>query len=287
MIVVKLMGGLGNQMFQYAAGRALSVKHAVPLFLDENFLNKDPKGAYVQRSPELHQLKIKANVADRLTLKNFERDGFWDKLFQKKSSAPDVLFEGDGLNSDFFKVGSHVYLNGFWQSESYFGSCRDLLLREFQPNYNLSEIAGEFLEKIKSKNSVSLHVRRGDYVSHAGANKFHGVMGSDYYSKAIDLMQQKAGTCHFFIFSDDINWCKQNFSQLGEVTFVDINGKYSSVDLFLMKVCKHHIIANSSYSWWGSWLCENPDNITVAPATWLLDKNVSTEKLYCKNWIKI
>ncbi len=287
MIVVKLMGGLGNQMFQYAAGRALSLKHHVPLLCDEEFLNRNPKGAYTQRRPELHQVKIKAETASRNILKNFQQDNFWDKIFRRKDAEPDVLIEGQAVNSRFFTVGKQVYLNGFWQSEEYFANYRPALLHEFQPAYDLDETAKKYLHQIRNCNAVSIHVRRGDYVQHPGANQFHGLIGMQYYTKAIEHVRHLKESCHFFIFSDDLPWCKQNFNFLDKITFVESNSDFSFTDMYLMKHCRHHIIANSSYSWWGAWLCEEPGNITVAPGQWLMDKNLSTEKIYCKNWIRI
>jgi hypothetical protein len=287
MITVKLMGGLGNQMFQYAAGRALSVKHGVPLLLDESFLNQEPDGNYTKRNPELFQLQIKAEKAENAALKRLKQGGLFNRFFTARGGRPKILTEGNGLNQEFFSLGSHAYLDGYWQSEEYFKNIRNILVDEFRPTYALERETSNYIALVQVPDSVSVHVRRGDYVSLEHANKFHGVLGIDYYTEAMNLMKRKAGNCHFFIFSDDTTWCRQNFGRFEDVTIVENPSKFSSSDLMLMKRCNHHIIANSSYSWWGAWLSESGGSITIAPSKWLNATDVSIEKFYCKNWIRI
>lgn len=283
MIVVKLMGGLGNQMFQYAAGRALAIKHNVPLYVDESFLKADPNGAYTQRKPELAQLKTKLRTAGSSELATFDGRNFFDLLLMREKSVKNVLAEGDGFNTEFFNVQPPVYLDGFWQSEAYFKAIRDVLLEEFSPVGESGTKAQEYLSLIKQAHSVSIHVRRGDYISNAAAAGFHGFPGLGYYRKATELIQTQVKDCVFFVFSDDLAWCRENLNWPGKFVFVDTKSELAATDLCLMKSCRHNIIANSSYSWWGAWLNQHPDKKVIAPRNWFATSR-SSDHIYGYNW---
>lgn len=285
MIVVKLMGGLGNQMFQYAAGKALSIKHDVPLFIDESFLLEDPRGAYTKRRLELGQLEVTIKRGDVKLLQEFKKRTLFQKFFRLQN--PNVFNEGGSYNPLFFSAGKTVYLNGYWQSELYFQSIREVLQKEFTPRYNFSPANKQYLDKVERCVSVAVHVRRGDYVRLKSAANFHGVTDMAYYRKAINYFENNHAGCRFFIFSDDLPWCRENFARFKNIIFVDTDQEFSSTDLFIMKKCRHNIICNSSYSWWSAWLNENPDKVVIAPKNWFSGPASDQEAIYCQSWLKI
>jgi hypothetical protein len=141
---------------------------------------------------------------------------------------------------------------------------------------------------ITAANAVSVHVRRGDYISNPSAQHFHGTCGLDYYKKAVELILSKVNDPHFFIFSDDVKWVADNFMKEIRATIVDINDGSSAVkDMQLMSACKHHIIANSSFSWWGAWLGSNADKIVIGPRQWFADAAVDTGSVLPDSWYKL
>jgi hypothetical protein len=288
MIIVKLIGGLGNQMFQYAAGKALAVKNSTELFCDHSFLMEDPGESYTRRLPELGQLNVSCPEAPADLTDKFFNETFFAKLFYRKKDRYEIFNEhGPRFDPEFFSLGKNAYLNGFWQSEKYFHSIREVLLKEFTPAYEFSDSQKKILAQINATNSVSIHVRRGDYIHLPGAHEFHGVCSLSYYKEAIRLIREKNNNAEFFVFSDDMDWCKDNFGDISPLTFVEGNSKFSSTDLLLMSNCRHNIIANSSYSWWGAWLNRHEDKSVIAPVNWYQKSGIDTSDLYCKGWIRI
>lgn len=271
MIISKLIGGLGNQMFQYAAGKSLSVKHKVPLLLDCSGLEADPKGAYTKRNFELEAFKINASKASEKELAEFIPSGnrFITKLKQKfPVPFSRIIFNEHShkFHNQFFSLPSDTYINGFWQNEKYFKDIRDILLSEFELKERLLAPHNTFITKITSSESIGVHVRRGDYVNSESANSFHGLCDLNYYNNAFEILKSKNYALNFFVFSDDISWCKENFSG-NNFYFVETNS-HPAVDLILMSRCSHQVIANSSFSWWAAWLNKNKTKTVVAPEFW-------------------
>jgi len=294
MIVVKLIGGLGNQLFQYAAGRSLSTYHKTELFLDPSHLKLISNGAYTQRNFEIDNLNITAQTADETVLNNFNFEQNKTLIKLKKLSPrlfSNMIFNEHQFNfhPEFFKLPKDTYLNGYWQSEKYFNAVRDKLLSEITLKEPLSSFASGLYKRISEPNSVSLHVRRGDFVSLKSANQFHGYLELDYYKAAVEQIKSKIPDPVFFIFSDDIEWCKTNLSFLENKEYIEgkNNGISTQEELILMSNCKHNIIANSSFSWWGAWLNKNKDKIVMAPMNWFADKKINTNDLIPSTWIKI
>jgi hypothetical protein len=180
-----------------------------------------------------------------------------------------------------------VYLDGYWQSDLYFKDIRNILLSELQPIAKPGKENQALLEKMEEENSVALHIRRGDYLSNPLAAKHHGVCPLHYYQEAIQIIVSKVQNPHFYVFSDDLEWAKKNLDLQFPVIFVGNNkGDQAFQDLRLISNCKHQIIANSSFSWWGAWLNLNPDRIVIAPKKWfLVDKDTST--LFPSDWLII
>lgn len=292
MIVVKLIGGLGNQMFQYAAGKALAMHHNTELYLDVSGLLGSPNDACTPRKFELGAFHIRAEIAGQAQLSQFDAEEsvwvrkyksmfpFWFKQVRLNESQ-------SGFYSRFFKLPANTYLNGYWQTENYFLQNRQGLLADFTLK-KTSEGYNQILEQINSCNSVSLHVRRGDYVTLAVANEFHGVLPLRYYKDAMSYLNTIQKQLVYFVFSDDIPWCRKNLNFLTEVRYVDggQSGLLPQEELVLMSRCKHHIIANSSFSWWGAWLNRQHDTTVIAPVKWF-NKLQQPKDLIPKRWIRL
>ena len=293
MIVVKLMGGLGNQVFQYATGRTLALKHQAELKLDLSFLNSDPKNIYTKRELELHVFNVSADIASSKELEPFYKRTLFQRIVTKIFSIfPSKYFIGNpkGFEYDvaFESYPNNSYLNGYWQSEKYFNSIREILLKDLVIKKEMSEQCKLTKDLILNSNSVSLHIRRGDYLSDKNANEFHGTLPLDYYYKAMAHLNVLYKDLKVFIFSDDMDWVKANLKLTNECVYVDFNtGENSVFDMYLMSQCKHNIIANSSFSWWGAWLNQNSQKTVIAPEKWFADKNLNTKDLIPNSWLKM
>lgn len=291
MIIVKLIGGLGNQMFQYAAGRALAHKYKTELKLDiRDFKN------YTLRSYDLNHFGIIENFATSSDLSRvlLHSEGLATKIFKQiinniRHSKPiKYIKEGEyDFQQNILKLSDNVYLDGYWQSEKYFQEIESTIRKEFSFLNPLTPTSQDFMEKIKASESVSLHVRRGDYVSDPKTNSVHGVCGIEYYCSAIDIIIKNVENPCFFVFSDDPEWAYSNIKPEFPTTYVRYND-YSRdyEDMCLMSMCKHNIIANSSFSWWGAWLNGNPEKTVIAPKKWFNSKDLNTRDLLPDKWHK-
>jgi hypothetical protein len=294
MIIVKLMGGLGNQMFQYAAGRALSISHNVPLKLDLDFLlDRSPRENFTYRNFELCNFNINADIASREELRYFtKRNKFINLINHKIFGKPKITFKylpTFPYDDGFLLLPDNTYLEGFWQSEKYFKDIRPLILEELKITHPPEQHNALLLKNIKQQNSVSIHIRRGDYISNKVINNYHGICDLTYYIRVIKLVTQRIDNPVFYFFSDDMVWVKENFSDL-KYSFVFVNhniGSASYEDIRLMSNCKYNIIANSSFSWWGAWLNRNPEKLVIAPNKWFSKGDLDTKDLIPKEWIKI
>jgi hypothetical protein len=290
MIVSRLLGGLGNQMFQYAAGRALSLRHQTNLKLDLTALQADAKGKYTQRHYELQAFDTIIEIADRKDVALFAKSQGKiakqiRKLFPSLYSSYYAIEKGNLYHQDFEQYPKDTYLEGYWQSELYFKPYSDIIRRDFQFKSEIISTCSEWSKLMNQCNSVSLHIRRGDYVSNANALAFHGICSLDYYENAIRIISEKESNLTLFIFSDDLEWCKNNLKFDLSTHFVATDNAYQ--DLHLMTQCRHNVIANSSFSWWGAWLNRNPNKIVIAPNAWFNDTSVNTSDVIPKTWIKI
>jgi hypothetical protein len=291
MIVAKLIGGLGNQLFQYAAGRALAVHHGTDLLLDTSFLEQDPKGGYTKRNFELDAFNINARIASSNNLQQFPLNG--GRMQTKLKSLFPGLFNTLVFNESqqafdprFLKLPENTYLNGYWQDQRYFLPIREQLLKELALKDAPSEQYNLLLKKINDSNSVSIHVRRGDYVSLPAAGNFHGLADLDYYRHAVEQLEKEHKDLHYFIFSDDLAWCEQHLNFLKDVTFVygEKLGLSAQQELILMSHCRHQVIANSSFSWWAAWLNTNPGKTVIAPEFWFAKKRSRELSILPREW---
>lgn len=296
MVVVKLQGGLGNQMFQYALGRSLSLHLSTSLKLDLSFLlDRTPTESQVFRNYELSIFKIDISFASLEESKKYtcHYDSKPRLLFGKlQRKVADYRFYKEKkftFNPEVFEFKNNTYLDGFWQSPKYFNSIKNTILKDFSFRDDLPDTLTTLANEIKNSNSICLHVRRADYVSHPNAKTFHGVKGIDYFNAAISLIAQALTDIKIYVFSDDISWCVQNLKFEFTTTFVEYEYPYGeSKDYFrLMKLCKHFIIPNSSFSWWAAWLNQNPQKIVIAPKKWFNDPMIDTSDLIPDAWIRI
>lgn len=286
MIIVKLKGGFGNQLFQYATGRQLSLYYNVPLLLDLSYLEvKQFERSHTTRFFELDKLQIVANIATPKDITSVKRQGCL-KLF----GSPYLREKKMRFNPKVLRVGANAFLDGFWQSEKYFMSIKQNLYHEFTFKTAITDTYLLGIKKeIEIKNSVSIHFRRGDYVTNHVASKNHGVCSMEYYEKAVELIANQVQNPIFFVFSDDIQWVKKEFHCRFTTHYIDKSIEDIHSDFQLMTLCKHNIIANSSYSWWAAWLNQNKEKIVVAPKRWFADvkQQAQTNDLIPQSWIKI
>ena len=291
MIVVKLMGGLANQMFQYAVGRAVAIANDTELRLDSSFYNHQPS-EITQRHYALDVFNAAVKMADENDVAKML--GIWRFLPSRLSQAMNrrlpvdtYLFEKNANSYDghIFDLGHDLYLDGYWQTDKYFVSIREIILNDFTLKADVSEVYRTFLRMIKTSQAVALHVRRGDYVTDKKTQEFAGNCRLDYYYESVELIKRKTDKPVFFIFSDDIAWCKDNLHISRQAHYVEGTKDYE--DLMLMQFCQHNIIANSTFSWWGAWTNRNPEKIVIAPKRWFADENANKCDIVPESWIRI
>ena len=294
MSIVKLMGGLGNQMFQYAAAKALAEHHGVLLKVDLSFLNdRSAKENFTFREYELSCFDTSIEIAskDEISIFNAKNRFYRYMMTFLGISMPLHYYEQSFKYYELFnQLPKETLLEGYFQSEKYFIQIKSLLLENFKWLSPASGIKLKLIESIQAVHSVSLHIRRGDFVENKVINSFHGLCDINYYERAISEINNSMKNPTFFIFSDDINWAKKKFGWIPSVIFIDHNkGKESFWDMRLMSYCKHNIIANSSFSWWGAWLNTNKLKIVIAPKIWFNDSiiNLQTEDLIPSEWLRI
>ena len=273
MISVKLMGGLGNQMFQYAFAKNLSLICNVELELDLSFLNRRDLGQnFTYRNYDLDVF----NIHESTTLK--------EKNYNK-IEEPYFHFSIDFYNyiKNTLRSGKSILLEGYWQSPKYFRESENAIRESFQFADKITEDINflELIKKIKNSNSVMVNIRRTDYLN----NDFHGVMGSEYVNSAKEIIKAKVNDPKYFIFSDDINWCEDNLKdEFSEIINHKFSGFKFSKYLQLMILCNHFIIPNSTFAWWSAYLNDNHNKCVVAPKKWFNRENINTSDIYLKNW---
>ncbi len=298
MIKVFLTGGLGNQMFQYAAARVLAEKLGKSLQLDLSLLQLHLHSKNTtQRQYELHNFQLNPDIK----LTSSKVTGFLMKkiyLNIKKNTLKNwiskhfsIFTNKENFNFDnYFKnIKDNTTLLGNYQTERYFASHENMIRTEFRFKSDLSGENAAIAQKIIHSNAISIHIRRGDYISNSNASKVFCSCSVEYYQNAISYIEKHIENPCFFIFSDEPE-AAQKMLSLKNAFFIDWNkGDNNYIDMQLMSLCKHHIIANSSFSWWGAWLNDNPEKIVIAPAHWLKDekRNKTIKDLIPEKWIKL
>lgn len=293
MIITKLKGGLGNQMFQYATGFAVALQNKVSHKIDIS--GYDSISIDTPRKFELGAFQITSPIAlsEEITIAKYPF-GLFSKAFRYFESKilkkhyldfePKLFKKIEGK----VKNKKSIYLDGFFQSEKNFINFEKEIKTELTFKRELlDEHVKNLAEIIKSQISISIHVRHGDYINDKKTNKYHGVCSIDYYEKAIKLISQKIDNTTFYIFSDDSNWCEENIIK-GQKNFINISKENFKdyEEMYLMSLCKHNIIANSTFSWWSAWLNKNSDKIVFAPKIWTVKENLH-KNIIPETWIKI
>jgi len=287
MVVVELMGGLGNQLFQYAFGQRLANQWQVPLLVDDFLLTSRWLATlrnYTARPYELGVFGIDQPNSSPVNLAKSVLPFFSDTYLLREKEG----FDLDALASEL--PAPRVFCSGYWQSESYFKPVESMIRRQLKFQLTPSDHSQRMVSQIVSHpNAVFVHVRRGDYISNANASQYHGFCGEDYYRRGLAYLRERVADAHFFIFSDDLPWVKR---QLGAVlnpsTYVDGNaGPDSWQDMYLMQHCRHAIIANSSFSWWGAWLNAGTNRIVIAPRNWFAVDKSAHLPIVPPNWITL
>jgi hypothetical protein len=291
MVIVQLAGGLGNQMFQYAIAYSLAKRAGVGMKIDLSYFENYEWHCYC-----LDVLNITSDIAKPSEIINVKQCP--NNLFERLSryifgNRTNNIYKEVTLlfNQKFNKAKKNIYLQGYFQCEKYFNEYKDFIRKEFEilkvPSISNKAL---ILDINSNTNTVSLHIRRGNYVHNPSVNKVHGVLNIEYYNDAIRYLEARLGTLKVYIFSDDISWAKANLKFKQSSFYVDLNDENTNYeDLRLMSLCKHNVIANSSFSWWGAWLNQNPNKIVVAPKQWFADpiKNEEAKDIVPESWIKL
>jgi len=294
MITTKLKGGLGNQLFQYAIGRHLAEIHKTELRLDVSAFNGGGKRKYALFPFNIKGIFDSSGGINTLgTKKKWTRPAilreFFDKLSKRTQAYvcernqfqfdPNILHKENG-----------VCLDGYWQSEKYFVGIEKIIRLELSIKTPLSGKNKEMAGLIHSSSSIGIHIRRGDYVADPHTNQYHGICSIEYYHQCIEQLTLNAvKNPHFFIFSDDPEWVYANFKISSHPSLIVGHNSTDNAheDLRLMSLCKHQIIANSTFSWWGAWLNSNPGKIVIAPKKWFQKQTFPTSDLIPYGWIRI
>lgn len=278
-------------MFQYAIGQILSQRQQTELFLDIRFFDQDASlQATTPRDFEINVFNNDYKIANKEVIKGFFNPDFSAKIKRKLGlNYPKIFNETKmGYNEEIFNYTSPLYLSGYFQSYKYYRDHEDFIRSLFRfPKEELKDRYRTILEATRNTNSVSVHIRRGDYINDASIQRIHGNCDKNYYLKAIQLICEKVENPKFYFFSDEPEWVEKEFWDLTHHSeFIDSRKEQSWVDMFLMSECKHHIIANSSYSWWAAWLNRSRNKTVIAPKNWFaLEKlNKEAEDLLPEDW---
>lgn len=283
MIISNLTGGLGNQLFQYAAGKALAMRHGVSYKLDISAFNTTSLRHFDLQHFQMQPVFATADEINRLVPATLLQKAWQYAIpLSKRTYYRERYFHFD---KSVMRLGAHVYLKGYFQSEKYFLPAKDSIRNEFTFREESIRHVKEFAATLLRGTSVSVHLRRGDYTSDPASAAYHGVLDTDYYHQAVSLLLAKFPDASFYVFSDDIQRAR-NYFPFPHATFVSGNISRNHLeDLYLMSRCRHHIIANSSFSWWGAWLNPNPEKLVIAPKKWFDKGPQDTYDLYPENWI--
>lgn len=281
-IFVRVSDGLGNQMFQYALGRALSQRTGLALSLDVSWFDPRLKHSTPRRYG-LDVFPIQAEIATQQQLKAIAFNET-ERRFGLVPLSEMVAFFREPSRRYWPQVASingPAYLRGYWQSPRYFGAFADTVRTHLAPPQPTSPDGRKFAAEIaQAPNAVAVHVRRTDYVNQQwGLERFAGCCPPEYYSAAIDRLAQQFGSLSLFLFSDDPRWVRANFdTRRHAMTVVDVPGHVDApyFDLYLMTLARHHVIANSTFSWWGAWLKTATDGAVITPRRWYANEGPET-----------
>jgi len=278
-------------MFQYAVAKVIAQKHNTELKFDLRGLFA---GEDVRKTYELDIFGIPEVLASHREFFPFYRNSIYGSktlwnFIKKRKKLKHYKEKKFTFNENLIPNSSaNMLLVGLFQSEKYFANKRDLILKEFTFKKALQNKNLELSKRLQSENAVAVHIRRGEFAADSTINKNIGTSSLDYYNKAIEHIKNNVENPVFYIFSDSPDWVKENFKILKNATQIDWNtGKESYIDMQLMSLCKHNVIANSTFSWWGAWLNQNPNKIVIAPQKWFASLKYDTKDLIPETWIRL
>ena len=288
-VIVRMQGGLGNQLFQYATGRALACRLDVPLILDLNWYNVKN---HVNCKFILDRFKIDNLSFTNSKIKSRTLQSILYKISSKLSCLgltipvlSDKTFE---FNSKLLTINHPAFLDGYWQNELYFKENRDEFIKSFNIKSDINHANYQLLSQINESNSICIHIRRGDYITDPNAAIVHGICTKDYYYRALKILLHEIESPTCYVFSDEPKWAKANLYLDCKSVFVDINSNdQPELDFFLMKSCKYFVIANSTFSWWAAWLSTYKDKKVIAPKIWFLDNVLNKNMKLPEDWVRI
>jgi hypothetical protein len=294
MVIAKLFGGLGNQLFQYAAARALAHQNHDSLKIDLSWFQGNQSARDTPRTPDILQLSISANVANAAEIAACKHPwGLVSKGARLVSQKVLKRYFHD-WHPEVLHLKGNVYLDGYFQCERYFVNWATQILQEFRLTEDRLAALLPLTQQLEQlPNPVSLHVRRGDYLSAANASTLGNICNARYYQEAMQVMQHQTGPCNWIIFSDDVNWVRENINVGSNAMFISgtqlPTGEALTApqEIFLMSCCRHHIIANSSFSWWGAYLNSSPNKFVVAPALWSRSQRFHHRHILPSAWTTI
>ena len=290
MVIVRLNGGLANQMFEYAMARTVAHRRRTSVRLDFQYLEADRKRCY-----SLGAWNVNVTPASNLDYLRLRLAGKWRRMLKRSGpyySEPYVYEQSFSFDPDALKASRHCLLIGYWQSEKYFKEIEPIIRQEFTLRTEPSAQTQHTARAIRASSSVFLHIRRGDYVGEPETNKIHGACTMQYYQNAAAHIARAVHHPHFFVFSDEPLWVRENLKLPFKMTIVDHNPPGDShapgrehEDMWLMTLCRHAILANSSFSWWGAWLNPERNRIVIRPKRWAQDTRFEPQDLIPDSWI--
>lgn len=292
MIIVGLSGGLGNQMFQYALGRHLAYINGTDLKFDISGFQRDKQRGYALEVFNISTVFASTDEVEEL--KAYNPDGFerlLNKMTRKKKTRSKINFvenKRTGFEPQILQAPEDAYFQGYWQSEKYFSAIEDIIREDFSFKPEMLGELNDIDVQMAETNSISVHIRRGDYVSDRKTRESHGVCSLNYYTSCVNEMARKVSSACFYIFSNDPQWVLDNLKFDFPKVVVSESGNLKDYeDMYLMSRCKHNIIANSSFSWWGAWLNSNKNKTVFAPDKWFLKKDWNYQDVVPPQWVKM
>lgn len=295
MIVAAIKDRLGNQMFQYAAAKGLAVKKNTCLKIDKRYYEHNAPAGYFYG---LDAFNLDEHFVNNAEIKEYTglSNALIHKIIRKFFKNHQGSNANHIYNEQFFhyddsinELSSNVYLKGYWQSYKYFEHIENELRNDFSFKDPIDISTDPFAQEIINSNSVCISVRRGDHLWHPITSQKYGHCDINYYNKGLEIIGSKEKDLKLFVFSDDIDWCKENLKFSYPAIFVKHQFDNPRFDYYLQLItlCKHFIIPVSTFPWWGAWLSSNKDKIVIAPKVWFTDKTINDNDLFPDKWIRL
>lgn len=303
MIITRLTGGLGNQMFQYAAGLALAERRRTVLKLDVSWFREyaeyEAHNRYALSCLNITEQFATQEELDRVRGISLTRTERWSvalaqslrlRRYVERHAAGGCWYRQPmhAFRPEVLDLPDNTYLDGMFQSEKFFSAAANLLRLHFSFRYPPEPAVAEMAQRIASRPSVAVHFRRGDYVRNSDFTRGIGVLDLDYYKRALALVYERSPEATLFIFSDDIDAVAREFTPPGPHVFVRCVQPWHAHDkIRLMALCEHAVIANSTFSWWAAWLNRDPGKLVVAPEPWFANPATNSEEILPATWVRL